>query len=144
MGDGVRGAGDEARVGVWEGASSESPRVAGAAPTPPAGPQLRVETGKFIACAMPTNNSMSVMVGKVLEVRAEKRGKRCCCAGVFLRITVNANAPRSKYGKGGWTEEFVHVGGTRVPSTSTRWDDVAAVNATFATLTKTHTLPSHV
>ena len=37
-----------------------------------------------------------------------------------------------------------HVGGKRVPSTSTGWDDVAAANATFATLTKTHTLPSHV
>ena len=60
MGDGVRGAGDEARVGVWEGASSESPRVAGAAPTPPAGLQLRVETGTFIACKIVTNRNIEV------------------------------------------------------------------------------------
>ena len=76
LGDGVGGASDEARVGAWGGASSESPRVAGAAPTPPAGPHLRVETGNFIACAMPTNSSMSVMVGKVLDVRAGEEGNK--------------------------------------------------------------------
>lgn len=104
----------------------------------PANPQLSVKIGEFVACVMPTNNPISVTVGKVLAVRAGEEGTDILLHGYIPR-TVSVNAPRSKYGRGGWTEEFVFVDKKRVPSTG--WEDVVAVSAKFEKLTSSHKLP---
>ncbi|CAM9155688.1 unnamed protein product [Sphacelaria rigidula] len=61
----------------------------------------------------------------------------------YMPKKVDANAPRSRYGRGGWTPEYRMVDdGKRVRSIS--FEHVAAISCKFAKLPTSTKLPHHV
>ncbi|CAM9927785.1 unnamed protein product, partial [Discosporangium mesarthrocarpum] len=108
---------------------------------PRGAPRLRVEVGEFVVCAMPVSIPMAVTVGKILDTRSGDDGEEALLCW-FTPKSVKANAPRSRYGRAGWSAEHIIKQRKLVPSTD--WEVVAAVSAKFARLINGDKLRRHV
>ena len=114
MGTGGGGEGIGLGQGGGSGSSSASTQgdnIAGASGVkrsrvPRTVPGLRVEVGEFVVYTMPPGNTMSVTVGKVLEMQDGVDGKEVLLHW-FTPKRVDPKASRLMYRKEGWSAEYV-------------------------------------
>lgn len=103
--------------------------------------EFRVEVDQFVALKTSRHLIESVLVGKVISVRAGDEGQELKLRWYMPKQVVDGTQ-RSEYGKGGWTPEFVVESGKRVPSIGMEY--IGAISSTFARLTAQDKLPRHV
>lgn len=123
-----------------EGGGVTSNRRSGAVPSSTT-PVFRAEVGEFVALATDPHMKESVSVGKVLSLKSGEEGDELEVQW-YIPVRVDPRAPRSKYGRGGWTPEFIVESGKLVPSVGL--ENVCSVSSKFLKLTAQGKLPSHV
>ena len=123
--------------GDSDGAGTQADEAGGVL-SRPAGMDLDWTPGRFAAFAMDATNPVSVLLGKIVEVREGSEGREALLE--WYSPARNARL-RSKYGRGAWSPVF-NPDKPSEPDTSLELVDVACI--TFGSLLLGNKLPSAV